>query len=336
VASGVGQGGEHAYNPAALDPVGRSWATPPPWVGDSAMKSTYPANGGAPEQLTALPEPMEPQIDHDMGSPDPEPYASQPPMQAPYGSAASSAAYSAALPPDPADASPADPPPYQPGWQPPVEPADEHVPPPVFPASTPTSGAQTWSKPSASPGFAFDDPAPAEAAAVPPNEPAPSGRITGRPIDGGPPPQINLQSRPPAAGKPEWKGSRRGSAFAAVRGKPRISPIVIGFFALLIGALVLFLLPGFLAGGSGKTPHPSVSIAAGSPTPVPTATPQNYTVKGGDTLGKIASKFGVTIEQMACYNNLHNVNTLSIGQQLLIPPSDYECPPKTPKPKPSK
>ncbi len=44
-----------------------------------------------------------------------------------------------------------------------------------------------------------------------------------------------------------------------------------------------------------------------------------YTVVAGDTLGKIAERFGLTVEEIAAANNLTSVHTLDVGQQLLIP-----------------
>lgn len=43
-----------------------------------------------------------------------------------------------------------------------------------------------------------------------------------------------------------------------------------------------------------------------------------YTVKGGDSLYKIANVYGTTVDQIVKLNNLKNTN-LSIGQKLLIP-----------------
>lgn len=56
-----------------------------------------------------------------------------------------------------------------------------------------------------------------------------------------------------------------------------------------------------------------------------------YKVKPGDTVGKIASKFGVTPTAIAKKNGLKNVNKIKVGQILLIPP----VPPK-PVVKPTK
>ena len=46
-----------------------------------------------------------------------------------------------------------------------------------------------------------------------------------------------------------------------------------------------------------------------------------YTVKSGDNLYRIASQFNTTVNQIKLINNLSS-NTLSIGQQLLIPTSN--------------
>ncbi|WP_051188480.1 substrate-binding domain-containing protein [Proteocatella sphenisci] len=44
-----------------------------------------------------------------------------------------------------------------------------------------------------------------------------------------------------------------------------------------------------------------------------------YTVKSGDTLGKIAARYGVTYQEIAKVNKIANVNKILVGQKLLIP-----------------
>lgn len=44
-----------------------------------------------------------------------------------------------------------------------------------------------------------------------------------------------------------------------------------------------------------------------------------YYVKQGDTLWKIAKKFGSTVEEIARINGIENVDKLNIAQQLFIP-----------------
>ncbi len=46
-----------------------------------------------------------------------------------------------------------------------------------------------------------------------------------------------------------------------------------------------------------------------------------YTVQSGDTLFRIAQRFGVTVEAIVQANNLSNPDSLSVGQQLIIPPA---------------
>ena len=43
-----------------------------------------------------------------------------------------------------------------------------------------------------------------------------------------------------------------------------------------------------------------------------------YTVAAGDVLGGIALRFGVTVNQIAQWNNLKNPDFISVGQKLTI------------------
>lgn len=45
-----------------------------------------------------------------------------------------------------------------------------------------------------------------------------------------------------------------------------------------------------------------------------------YVIKKGDTMNSIARAHGITLKQLADYNNISNVNNVSIGQKLKIPP----------------
>ena len=73
------------------------------------------------------------------------------------------------------------------------------------------------------------------------------------------------------------------------------------------------------------TPKPTPSVTATpkpssttTPTPTPTATVKTYTVVSGDTLTKVALKFGVTIAAIKTANGLTS-DVIQLGQKLIIP-----------------
>jgi LasA protease len=70
------------------------------------------------------------------------------------------------------------------------------------------------------------------------------------------------------------------------------------------------------------TPVPDVGLV-GNPTIVAAATPsgvqESYTVQPGDTLGSIADRFGIPVEDLMRLNGLTDPNWLSVGQVLLLP-----------------
>jgi len=55
--------------------------------------------------------------------------------------------------------------------------------------------------------------------------------------------------------------------------------------------------------------------------PTAAAGEQTYTVKRGDTLSGIASKYGTTYQKLASYNGIANPNVISVGQIIRIPGS---------------
>jgi LasA protease len=67
-----------------------------------------------------------------------------------------------------------------------------------------------------------------------------------------------------------------------------------------------------------QTPTPD------APHPIPGArqNTEQYIVQAGDTLGQIANRYGVTIDAIAEASGLTNINILSVGQELTIPPPD--------------
>ena len=60
------------------------------------------------------------------------------------------------------------------------------------------------------------------------------------------------------------------------------------------------------------------TVTASKPKPAKAKT-KTYTVKAGDTLGKIASASKTTVETLAKLNNIKNVNAISVGQVIKLP-----------------
>jgi LysM repeat protein len=65
------------------------------------------------------------------------------------------------------------------------------------------------------------------------------------------------------------------------------------------------------------------ALPAGYTTPLPTGrpspTPRTYTVQPGDTLGAIAEKFGVSVDDLIALNNIQDPDVLDPGTRLIIP-----------------
>lgn len=76
-----------------------------------------------------------------------------------------------------------------------------------------------------------------------------------------------------------------------------------------------------------------LTIPGGGGTPGPTPTgPQTYTVQPGDTLFRIARRFGTSVDTLVRLNGLANADVLYVGQILLINPAAPTQPPVTPPP----
>jgi LysM repeat protein len=50
-----------------------------------------------------------------------------------------------------------------------------------------------------------------------------------------------------------------------------------------------------------------------------TATPATYAVAAGDTLARIATRFGVSVDALVAANDINNPNQIQVGDQLVIP-----------------
>ena len=108
-----------------------------------------------------------------------------------------------------------------------------------------------------------------------------------------------------------------------------ISRLGVAAVAVVLAALALFFVGPMLLGIGGSNPGggaPAASQPAEelTPTPIPTAkpapTPQVYIIARGDTMLKIAKKFGVTMEALLAANpKIKNPNKIGIGDPVNIP-----------------
>ena len=129
-------------------------------------------------------------------------------------------------------------------------------------------------------------------------------------------------------GTPSWEHRRRFEAYPTLKrrvGMPTMSRLTIGVIALAVAALLLLMLPALFLGGANQaakaTPSPTASArASAAPSRPAAASPLTYTVKPGDTLARIATKFGVTPRQiMAANPEIKDPNKIVIGQVIVIP-----------------
>ncbi len=60
-----------------------------------------------------------------------------------------------------------------------------------------------------------------------------------------------------------------------------------------------------------------------------TESEQSYTVQQGDTLSKIADRYGTTVAVLSAYNNIQNVGDIQAGTTMKIPPASYTIPETT-------
>jgi LysM repeat protein len=119
----------------------------------------------------------------------------------------------------------------------------------------------------------------------------------------------------------------------------------VAVLALALAAAVLFALPGLLGFGNpsadaSPTPRGSAlptSLLSLPPTPVPEPTQQTYVVQAGDTMSRIAGRFGVPLGDLIAANQetIPNPDNLQIGQVVIIPvplPSELPAASVTPTP----
>jgi len=84
-----------------------------------------------------------------------------------------------------------------------------------------------------------------------------------------------------------------------------------------------------------KIPGKAPSAGTGSTTTGGTGTTGTYTVQKGDTLGKIALRYGTTVAELLRLNGLSNPDVLAIGQTLKVPGGSGTAPASVGTPKPA-
>ena len=128
---------------------------------------------------------------------------------------------------------------------------------------------------------------------------------------------------------PAWERPRAFEIYPSLRSRvvlpSNVPPIALGALALVVAALLVFLLPALFFSKNTPaalgSPSPSASASVSlAPTASPKATPLTYTVKAGDTLTKIANKFKTTNKAILAANpTIKNANLIAVGDVLVIP-----------------
>jgi hypothetical protein len=170
-----------------------------------------------------------------------------------------------------------------------------------------------------------------------------------------------LDRRPKAGGRPRrethavaapsWERPRRFEAYPTIKtriGLPSIPRLGLAVVALAVAAAALFVIPPILLDvgeepGAVVSASPSPSAGASpsdEPTPTPAATPQIYVVASGDTMTKIAKKFGIPLDVLIAANRdrIKDPDKLAVGDELVIPtplPSEIVDPGVIEEPSPS-
>ena len=152
----------------------------------------------------------------------------------------------------------------------------------------------------------------------------------------GRPPRDERRAAPPALPGPSWERPRRLEAYPTLKtrmglGSISLPPMLVRVAALILAAVAIFFLPALLGVGNppqaGASPSPTAAAsgaetaAPASPTPVPGPTQQIYLVQEGDTMSRIANRFGVPLEVLIDANSvtIPNPDLLEIGQEVIIP-----------------
>jgi LysM repeat protein len=100
-----------------------------------------------------------------------------------------------------------------------------------------------------------------------------------------------------------------------------------------VAALLLAVVAGLTTAGCGviggkdnnkakttTTPLGTLPPTTVAPADTSSTAPQDYIVQAGDSLTKIAKKFGVTVAALVAANNIQDADKITEGERLKIPP----------------
>ena len=130
---------------------------------------------------------------------------------------------------------------------------------------------------------------------------------------------------------PAWERPRRLEAYPTLRSRRLsglgLSPLLLAVLAVLLAGAALFFLPSlFIGSPGGGSPTPGVAASASplasvEPTAEPAPTPFVYIVQAGDTMSKIAKKFGIPLGTLIAANatTVPNPDVLAVGDSVIIP-----------------
>jgi LysM repeat protein len=119
-----------------------------------------------------------------------------------------------------------------------------------------------------------------------------------------------LPPKPPAAvAKPTVHTVRSGDTLSEIASKYGVSTTQLKSWNGLSGSTIL--VGQKLKVGSGSTGGSTASTAAAPVT-------SKYTIRTGDTLSGIASKFGVRMSDLQRWNNITNASNIKVGQVLVV------------------
>jgi hypothetical protein len=326
--SGAAEGGADVGGQSQRNPP-RNWAAPPPWLTRAARDRGAETPPGS---LWADDPDAEP------------PESSEPPV--PRRGRGLSGSYADLVASDPAAAIPGG-----------MAESDEEDDDAYLPPIPPVAPAAPVARPVAPVAPAHATPAPAMPAYSPPeswedeevasDDDVPPPRVRRRERDlvhgdrTGRPDRPDGKRTGPA---PEWERAKPLEAYPTIRSRRlselSIPPILVAVVALALAAAVLFALPGLLGfgnpAGAGASASPSfpvtTAIPSVNPTPVPQPTQHIYLVQSGDTMSKIAGRFGIPLNELIAANTqtVPDPNRLKIGQEIIIPAKDVASPSEIP------